>query len=134
MKLRDELAAIRCINGERVLEIALQAYYAAGRAILDDFKASGEPWMQDGQPWTNSAGFLLEVHHQFTKRLSLYAQRRHLQSPGMACEGIQWYEPPVDHAAEAVPASSGPPVNDLHPAPVPCDAGANAGPAAEAAA
>ena len=136
MKLRDELAAIRCISGERVLEIALQAYYAAGRAILEDFKASGEPWMLEGRPWTNSAGFLWQVHHEFTHRLSLYAQKRRLQSPGMSGDGIQWYQPPekVEAVPDPVPDFSGPSVNDLHPAPVPCDAGPDAVPAAEAAA
>lgn len=122
MKRRDELAAIRCVSADQLMSIALQSYYAAGRAILEDFKASGEPWDVDGSPWADRSDFLFHVHHEITHRLSLVAARQRLRSPGSATSELGWYEPPEVRAAAFVPVFSGPPVNDLHPAPDACEA------------
>ena len=129
MKLRDELASIRCVSAEQLVSIAVQAYYAAGRAILEDFKASGEPWDMDGVTWAGRSDFLWQVHHQITHRLSLIAARQRLRAPGSATSELGWYEPPEVRGAGFVPVFSGPQVNDLHPAPDACEArpGAAAG-------
>ncbi|WP_297903432.1 hypothetical protein [Metallibacterium sp.] len=126
MKRRDELASIRCVLAEQLVSIAVQSYYAAGRAILEDFKASGEPWDVDGQPWADRSVFLWQLHHEITHRLSLVAARQRLRSPGSATSELGWYEPPGRPAFDPVPVFSGPPVNDLHPAPDACESSAGA--------
>ncbi len=122
MKLRDELAAIRCISGDAFVSLAVQAYYATGRAILEDFKASGEPWMVEGMPWMGRSGFLWQLHHELTQRLSVVAARQRLTSPGNGTSELGWYELPEHRRAGFVPVLSGPPVNDLHPVPDACEA------------
>ncbi len=126
MKRRDELASIRCVSAEQLVSIAVQSYYAAGRAILEDFKASGEPWEMDGRTWAGRSDFLWQVHHQITHRLSLIAARQRLIAPGAGTSELGWYEPPGLRGAGFVPLFSGPEVNGLHPAPVACDANPDA--------
>jgi len=112
MKRRDELAEIRCVSADQLMSIALQSYYAAGRAILEDFKASGEPWLMDGSPWADRSVFLFHLHHEITHRLSLVAARQRLRSPGSATSELGWYSPPEVRGVGFVPVFSGPQVNE----------------------
>jgi hypothetical protein len=126
MKRRDELASIRCLSADAFLTFALKAYYAAGRRILEDFKASGEPWLLDGEPWASRSTFLEALHSEITHQLSLVAARQRLRATGSCSAVLNWYEPPEDRGAGFVPVFSGPQVNNLHPAPEPCEASPDA--------
>jgi hypothetical protein len=126
MKRRDELASIRCVSADAFLTLALKAYYAAGRRILEDFKATGEPWSLEGELWASRSTFLESLHFEMTHQLSLIAARQRLQSTGSCSAVLNWYEPPELRGAGFVPVFSGPQVNGLHPAPEPCEASPDA--------
>lgn len=133
MKMRDALASIRCVSADEFVSLAVQAYYAAGRSILEDFKASGEPWIFEGMPWMDRSGFLWQLHHELTRRLSLVAMRKRLTSPGNGTSELGWYELPEHRRADFVPVFSGQPVNDLHPVAESSGPPVEAVPAAESA-
>ena len=133
MKMRDALASIRCVSADEFVCLAVQAYYAAGRTILEDFKASGEPWIVEGMPWMDRSGFLWQVHHELTHRLSLVAMRLRLRSPGNGTSSLGWYEPPEERGAGFVPILPAPQVNDLHPVAVSSAPAVPLGPAVESA-
>ncbi|MDE2245525.1 MAG: hypothetical protein KGJ91_05115 [Xanthomonadaceae bacterium] len=109
MKSVDVLSQVQCLSAEQALAFALQAYYAAGRGIVEDFKASGEPWLDEtGQPWANRGSFLGALHHEFTERLNAHAVKLRLPVLDCASSLLGWEGPGV---------FSRPPVNDLHPSP-----------------
>lgn len=111
MKRCDVLSQVQCLNAEQAVAFALKAYYAAGRGILEDFKASGEPWFDEtGQPWGDRAGFLWTFHHEFTRRLNTYAVKLRLPVLHCASPLLGW---------EAPGFFSRRPVNDLHSSPTP---------------
>ena len=116
MKTREILAQVQCFHAEQAMAFALKAYYAAGRALLEDFKASGEPWVDDsGVPWSSPGMFLYGFHDEFTRRLNTYAIKHRLRPSGMASPVLGW---DLDTPPSG-PVSLGPQLNDLHSLPPP---------------
>lgn len=118
MKTRDILSQVQCFSAEQAMALALKAYYAAGRAILEDFKASGEPWIDESGPWSSPSMFLYGFHEELTRRLNTYAIKRRLPSSGCASPILGW---DLD-ARPSGPVSLAPQRNDLHSLPSPLHA------------
>ena len=107
MKTRDVLSQVQCLNAEQAVALALKAYYAAGRVLLEDFKASAEPWLDDtGQPWANRSTFLWTLHNEWTRRLNAHAVKLRLPVPECASPLLGW---------DAPGRFARPRVNDLQP-------------------
>ena len=56
---RDAMAQCRCFTPKAAVLFALRAYQAADRSIRQDFRDSGEAWLDEsGQPWAGPADFV----------------------------------------------------------------------------
>lgn len=85
----DLVASVRWFGAEQSLAWALQAYYAACKAVEPP---PGEPFIgRDGEVWASKGDFLHAFHAAFTVRLSL-AAFAHGDVPvsGSASEQLGW--------------------------------------------
>lgn len=85
----DPVASVRWFGAEQALAWALQAYYAACKAVEPP---PGQPFVgADGETWAGKGDFLHAFHSALTARLSLAAFVRGDVSPcGSASELLGW--------------------------------------------
>lgn len=108
---RDAMAQCRCFTPKAAVLFALRAYQAADRSIRQDFRDSGEAWLDEsGQPWAGPADFVDRFHWEVTRRLNDFAVRRGFEPlRGVAPAQLGW---PSPAPRDPVP-SSGLEVNGL---------------------
>jgi hypothetical protein len=86
---RDVAASVRWFGAEQAMAWALQAYYAACRAVEPPV---GEPFIDsDGVCWTSKGEFLHAFHSAFTARLNRAAfVDGDVPRSGSASEQLGW--------------------------------------------
>jgi len=96
----DPVASIRWFGAEQALAWALQAYYAACKAVEPPV---GELFVdRDGETWASKGDFLHAFHSALTVRLNLAAfARGDVPLSGSASEQLGWPDK-ADHAEKVV--------------------------------
>lgn len=85
----DPVASVRWFGAEQSLAWALQAYYAACKAVEPP---PGQPFVdRDGEVWASKGDFLHAFHSALTARLSLAAfAHGDVPHSGCASEQLGW--------------------------------------------